>query len=319
MHALAIGLLSLLLTADATAEPSQVTANSVQMVERALPFLEKQATDWVEVRKCAACHHGPMMIWTHHEARRRGFAVNEKALADLETRTLDEYLNDPTMQPTGQDKGYLEKPLGPGTVFLALGLKASETPGQQAPRQQAIDRLNENFARHQNDDGSWTTKLDHQPIIDSHDCLTAEILLALDGNAAARQRAVAWLKSAPVRNETQPLALRAAVARQAGDAAEAQRLADLLCARQQESGGWSQLDGMPCDAVATGQALYVLGITGAPVEVVERARKFLAATQQQDGSWAVHTRHENVKNDRVITYFGTAWAVLGLLQAMPRR
>ena len=313
MHALAIGLFSLLLTADAAADPAQAAADPARLVERALPLLEKQATDWVEVRKCAACHHGPMMIWTHHEAQRRGFSVNEKAVADLETRSLNEYLNDPTMQPTGQDKGYLEKPLGPGTVFLALGLKASQTP-----RQQAIDRLNENFARHQNDDGSWTTKLAHQPIIDSHDCLTAEILLALDANPAARQRAVAWLKSAPVRNETQPLALRAAVMHQAGDVAEAQRLADLLCGRQQESGGWSQLDGMPCDAVATGQALYALGITGAAVEVVERARKFLAATQQDDGSWAVHTRHENVKNDRVITYFGTAWAVLDLLQTMPR-
>ncbi len=76
---------------------------------------------------------------------------------------------------------------------------------------------------------------------------------------------------------------------------------------------------LPCDAVATGQALMAIGRVGGSPEAVRRAWSYLAATQQVDGSWAVHTRNPNTKSDRVISYFGTAWATLGLLETLSAR
>src|SRR5215204_1899175 len=50
---------------------------------RALAFLAKDGLAWKDDRKCASCHHVPMTLWTLNEAKKAGFAVNEKVLADL--------------------------------------------------------------------------------------------------------------------------------------------------------------------------------------------------------------------------------------------
>jgi len=42
-------------------------------VRKALGYLETRGVAWMRERKCASCHHVPMMIWTMHEAQRRGF------------------------------------------------------------------------------------------------------------------------------------------------------------------------------------------------------------------------------------------------------
>jgi hypothetical protein len=300
-------------TSNVAASPSaQVDPRA--LVERSLPFLEKEATAWVEARKCATCHHVPMMIWTHHAARQRGFAVNESALLNLETLALEQYLGHPQLTPTGQDQGFLEKGLGPGTIYLTLGLKASAEPPKEA-----LQRFVDNFAKLQNDDGSWPTKENGPPIIDGTDSITMLVLLATDGDTKTRQRALKWLKSAPERAETQSLALRALVAHRSGDREEAGRYVARLGELQQTSGGWSQTKDLPCDAVATGQALMAIGAVGGSPEMVRLAWNYLASTQQPDGSWAVHTRNPNTKSDNVISYFGTAWATLGLLETLPKR
>jgi hypothetical protein len=42
---------------------------------------------------------------------------------------------------------------------------------------------------------------------------------------------------------------------------------------------------------------------------VQRAQSFLVKTQQKDGSWAVGGRN--------VTYFGSAWAAIGLMRSLP--
>jgi hypothetical protein len=53
--------------------------------------------------------------------------------------------------------------------------------------------------------------------------------------------------------------------------------------------------------------------------VVRRAWDFLLRTQENDGSWqtpqeAVNTRRRGLN---VYTYWGTAWATIGLLRTLP--
>ena len=72
---------------------------------------------------------------------------------------------------------------------------------------------------------------------------------------------------------------------------------------------------------ATGQALYALGLLGRDGNdpMVSRAWEFLLRTQDKDGSWqvpqeAINTRRRGLN---VYTFWGTAWATIGVLQTLP--
>ena len=56
---------------------------------------------------------------------------------------------------------------------------------------------------------------------------------------------------------------------------------------------------------------------------IGRARAFLVASQTPDGSWPMASRPiqkggAGAKDLSPITFLGTAWATLGLLQSFPR-
>ena len=52
-------------------------------INRGLTFLAKDNLTWKEKRKCFECHHAPFTIWALNERKRRGYAVDDKALAEL--------------------------------------------------------------------------------------------------------------------------------------------------------------------------------------------------------------------------------------------
>ena len=99
---------------------------------------------------------------------------------------------------------------------------------------------------------------------------------------------------------------------------------DQLLSRQNKDGGWGQLPDAASDAYATGQALYVLSLAGVKPDraAIRRGVAFLVATQKEDGSWPMKSRShpgaEPMKNPVPITYFGSAWATLGLMRSVPR-
>jgi hypothetical protein len=322
MNFVALGLLCVVLGFESPEQAVPGADEVRQRVERSLPFLEKGAVEWMQTKKCATCHHVPMMVWTHHEARKQGFAVNDKAVQELESQALTHYLGHPELTPTGQDSGFMEKTLGPGTIYLSLALAANPSPGAEVA--QGLQRLRDNFVARQNDDGSWTTKVNQAPLVDGHDAMTMLILAAMDHgdlgdkNRESRERAIRWLSQTPVREQSQPLALRILVAVQSDDKDEALRNVQRLRGLQQEDGGWNQIAGLSTDALATGQGLYALGAAGVPSSdtAVGRAWGFFVSTQQEDGSWLVHTRNPN-SHDLIISYYGTGWATLGLIRTLP--
>src|SRR4051794_28137198 len=63
--------------------PSNSSANTDvrAVVTRSLPFLETRGAAWIEERGCVSCHQTAFLVWTHNDARRRGFPVNEDKLA----------------------------------------------------------------------------------------------------------------------------------------------------------------------------------------------------------------------------------------------
>lgn len=136
-----------LIAEESIAEARQESVEIRPVIERSLAFLEKGSIEWSEVRKCATCHHIPMMLWTHAKARQRGFLVNEQAMSNRETKALAEYLDHPELTPTGQDKGFMEKVLGPGTVYLSLALQANSTLSDDGGK--ALQTFRENMVARQ--------------------------------------------------------------------------------------------------------------------------------------------------------------------------
>ena len=97
-----------------------------------------------------------------------------------------------------------------------------------------------------------------------------------------------------------------------------------LAAVQHSDGGWAQLDTLPSDAYATGQALYALHTAGQlRNESLQRGSHFLLESQLADGSWHVRSRAYPVQSnyfdtgfphgrDQWISAAGTSWACIGL-------
>jgi hypothetical protein len=151
-----------------------------------------------------------------------------------------------------------------------------------------------------------------------------------DPAARARQKALAWLKGggrAPGVS-TEWLLLRMLIERRFGDPGRSAELLARLLDEQRPDGGWGWLrKAGRSDAFATGQVLYALGGAGRDGEdpSVRKAWDFLLASQAEDGSWGVPTAAVSVsadprrvvRTDAVYTYWGTAWAAIGLLRTLP--
>ena len=140
----------------------------------------------------------------------------------------------------------------------------------------------------------------------------------------AREKAAAWLAKAKPTDTTQAAALRLLVKARAGEPAKALRAGDRRSSspgRTRTAAGASSRT-LPSDAYATGQALYVLSLAGVKTDRAEvrRAVTFLVDTQKEDGSWPMtaraHPGATPAKNLVPITYFGSAWATLGLMRSV---
>lgn len=314
------------------AEPKPAVRTAV---ERGLRSLADDGLTWKENRKCASCHHTPMTLWAFHEAKRYGFAVDEKVLADLTAWALDK--NDPAQihpkqpEPKEPPKEAPKVTVNLAAVLMALSLEAGEPKDEAAKdRLHAFLKL---VVATQAKDGSWQAAFEWQPILASPDVITTQALLALshpsapdlgaDGKAA-RENGLKWLATAKSSDETETSAMRLLLANRLGRATEADAFAKQLLARQNADGGWGETKALPSDALTTGQALYALADAGRKPDdaAVQKGVAFLLKSQNEFGAWEMTSRNSGntgkpAKNLTVISYAGTAWATLGLIRTAP--
>jgi hypothetical protein len=303
-------------------------------VERGLDFLQKDAVKWRNDRQCATCHHGTFTVWALSEAKSRGYDIAPETLAETAkwTKTRLERID----QPRDTRPGWSMV----NTPAMFLSVMALAVPEQTAVTADELKRIAGHLLRHQEKDGSWAwssapPQNRPPPVFESDEVATLWAYLALGPQVPAdpkaksdvrdaRERAAAWLAKEKPTDTTQAAALWLLVRVQAGETKAVQEETDRLLARQNKDGGWGQLKDAPSDGFATGQALYMLSLAGLKPDRAEvrRAVTFLADTQKDDGSWPMKSRShpgaEPFKNPVPITYFGGAWATLGLLRSMPR-
>jgi len=162
------------------------------------------------------------------------------------------------------------------------------------------------------------------PLVDSHDVTTMQILLAMgDGGPAGKHRDAwdrgsKWLQETPVRDETQPIAYRLLIASRCRNQEGVQKGWSSFGAnsRRTEVGARSRsLPPMHWPRVRRYLPSARAGV-GPDDTAVRQAWSFLASTQEENGSWVVHTQNPN-SHDPVISYFGTGWGTLGLMRTLP--
>lgn len=271
-------------------------------IERGLTFLAKDNLAWKVKRKCAECHHAPFTIWALNEGKKQGYAVDDKALSEMNSWVASkEYLAKLFTRGPKQEQIVLHE----APLLLALGIEAGNAKPTDGLKQMLASVM-----RDQDKDGAWrlgietglpiagasTTSLlgtgfghdsliaasalitpgrvvSHRPIGPSPDTLTTLALLALSApNApdmgkqgkAVREKGLKWLRAAQSNDdELQATALRLVLWRRLSlPAAEWEPLAKKIRSRQNKDGGWGQTQLAKSDAYATGQALYALAQAG---------------------------------------------------------
>jgi uncharacterized protein with WD repeat len=306
-----------------------------EAAERGLAFLETDAAKWRKERQCATCHHGTMTVWAMSEAKSQGYAVAAETLKDVAGWTKERLKDIDKPRDTRPGWNMVSTP----AVYLAV--MAQAVPKQEAVSADELKRIAGHLVRHQENDGSWAWSLAPAknrppPVFESDEVVTLLAYVALGPHVPAdpkekseardgREKAAAWLKKAEPSTTTQALALRLFRDVRAGNTPK--ELApgiDAFLGRQNKDGGWGQDKDLPSDAYATGQALYFLSLAGLKNDRAEvrRGVTFLVANQKEDGSWPMTSRaHPGEKpftNPVPVTYFGTAWATLGLVRSVPK-
>lgn len=291
------------------------------MITRGLGFLAKEGDQWMEDKNCTSCHHMPELLWSHREAKRRGFAIDQAK--------YDEWL-EWSVERSADKKAGLE----------AIALMVLALPDRPAAE------LTKLLTAEQKADGTWTpagqfATMQKRGEADSKENATRLSLLALltakppaSDATAAQGKAVPSMQRKTAPTSMESLAFRAVYAQCFGQPEEVKSLCREIIQHQRGDGGWSSFIGANMsDPLATGQALWALHLLPSDppaTAAMARAQHWLLKTQRVDGSWPIDITHIS-KIDRsapakansfkaatdIYTYWGSGWATIGLLQDVP--
>jgi hypothetical protein len=289
-------------------------------IAKSLDFLDNEADAWMNERNCNACHHMPELLWSHREAKKRSVPINQKK--------FDEFV-EWSYAPGKNTKGGLEM-----TALLKLAL-----PDKPAPE------LTKLILDGQQPDGSWKPagQFASMQRRDEHEAAgnsTRLFLLALatqdtDKRAAeeARKKAAALIEADEPAKSLETLVFRMLYARRFVPREEADALCAGILKLQHLDGGWAWMIGEEqSDCLATGEVLYALQHSpdASCAGAITLAQNWLLDRQRKDGGWPIDiTRISRLDrrgpaksksfNDAtgIYTFWGSAWATIGLLQALP--
>jgi hypothetical protein len=300
-HRLAVLALCLVCGFSHAEDPAKVHTT----IERGLQFLTKAGDAWMAEQNCVSCHHMGVLIRAQAEAMRRGFKVDQTK--------LDEWTDWTLMRLDGKSK--------PGVEALSELILAVPAAGPQ---------LQARLIKEQQADGTWKpggqfATMQQRTTSEAQEATTRLSLLALlavNGDAPAREKALAKLGPATEADSTETLVWRALLAKgQKSNPA----LAEML-RRQNADGGWAWRTGeWVSDALATGEVLAALKDFPGTKPAADRARAWLVANQAPNGSWPIDaslisqlSRKDFTRVNGIYTFWGTAWATIGLLQDSPQ-
>lgn len=289
-----------------------------EVITNALTYLDAGGAELEKDASCLNCHHAPLRNWAVRDALRLGLEVDVQALDDITNSQLTKLAQ--------LKDGYRSQQWGHSLATLYL-LGANDDQGQSLPAAVAHD-LAQIILSEQTPDGTWKAAQQfanqRRPQRDAHQAQTMWSILALANLPAdeeagqARERAIQWLRSTEPGTTIDSRSLRILVEQRHGKPEVVDQLVAELLQAQHPDGGWGWQPDDPSEAWPVGLALYALGSLEdrTPTEAIAKAQAFLASTQRDDGSWLVGGKL--TKNSAMSSYFGTAWAIIGLCRTVPR-
>lgn len=322
--------------------PSATTEQIHETVDRATDYIHTESAAWLNTRKCAACHHAPMVLWALSEAERQGYTIDKKFVTEttesllgskeklLSSRIFPNPADPPDERPQGRG-------LNMGLPFLAVAARSLSS--LEEGQKQSLKLIAEEIVSKQQPDGSWEffAGLRRPPINETQTTDAAWIIMALEGEMGpdapesvrtSLAKATAWLDAAPLTGIHQDKVMKVLMGARSGKPREAmQPTIDELLALQRGDGGWSQtVPELLSDAYATGQTLYVLALVGYTADrpEIKRGIDFLVGTQSPDGTWPMVSRSTpdgspgSSKLLSPIVCTASSWATLALTRLVPK-
>lgn len=310
-------MLQFLLLAAVIGDGDTATApvDYLQVVARGLKYLDAGGAELEKGSSCINCHHAPLRNLALVQGMRVGVTVDAAALTEAiatQTKRVMELKFD-----------YRDKQWGHSLSAFYL----MTAPGGHQPLPDGVAKdLIQIIVAEQQPDGSWQAAQQfgnqRRPARDANEAQTLWSLLALSQVEAteevtqSKRKGLAWLAKTDPGTTVDVRVLRLMLELQLGNVERANLFADKLLKTQHADGGWGWQPDDPSDAWATGLALRaVSSIPDKAGSAIEAGRAFLAKTQTEDGSWLVEGKL--TKSPRMSSYFGTAWAAIGISSTLP--
>lgn len=307
-------IVSLLAVNSATAEANDATSR--RSIQSALRFVDAGGAEIEKGASCINCHHSALRSWSLREAAEIGVKVD---VAQLKKRT-----NDDVAKLIKIGESYRSKHWDHSlSSFFVL---AEGTDKEAGLNEQQLDALATTIVSRQEKDGSWKAANQfngqRRPKKDAHEVQTMWSILALsrlgnrEGVAAAREKALNWLRQTEAGTTIDSRILRILVEKEHGSADKAKSLLAKLIESQHKDGGWGWQPNDPSEAWPTGMVLYAFSRIEAdvPDSAIDAAMGFLRQTQKEDGSWLVEGKLK--KSPKMASYFGTVWAIIGMSRTL---
>lgn len=300
-------------------KPADVSRPVATAVTRALPFLWQEGERWIEERGCVSCHQVPLMVWSLSAALESGFPVSKKRLQNHK-----EWSVRPAsfVGPEGEEPYQLTSALSGNTdtmSSLLLGLGGNRHGGEEWEKV-----FSEALLDNQKPNGLWDAcgqlPAQKRPLEETNRVSSMWAMLALlrQGYDPRRFNLKSMVSSNKLIVSTEAIAVQLLLSKYNSPTSVHESTKELL-KRQHTDGGWGWISGQASDALATGLALYALRAVGAGDAVADAlgaGDQFLIRTQLEDGSWRVPgtKRKADNKPTETANYWGTGWAVVGLLE-----
>ena len=288
----------------------------------------------VQQQKCVSCHQETLPVIAFNMAIDRGFEVDKVSIA----RQTQDHIRYWT-QADDIAKAYEMIPPQPDAPIVVgyglMGLAASKYPA---------DELTEAMARYliaaQYPDGASSSN-EYRPPMEDGPILGVTFAVggiqAYPVPALRSQTKTVLSNARKFLHKAKPANLNQQLHQLLGLGWAGERTSRLrsyvkaILDQQQSDGGWTQINGKPSDAWATGLALYALNTEGGiktSHEAFQKGVRFLLRTQFEDGSWYVKSRSWPFQphfesgfphgKDQWISAGGASWAAMALLLTQPK-
>ena len=300
-------------------KPALHSRDVTTAVQKALPYLWEEGERWIDERDCVSCHQVPLMVWSLNTAKDSGFAVDTNRLQghkqwSVRPESFDAPEEGESFQLASALKGNTDT-----MSMLLLGLGGNGVSDAKWEM-----TFSDALIANQNKNGLWDAcgqlPAQKRPLEETNRVSSMWVVLALlrQGHDMQEFDIDSSLFENTSAVSTECCAAHLLLAEFIDTNTLQERTKELLD-RQKTDGGWGWISEQPSDALATGIALYALRAAGEAAGLAAALKagdQFLVQTQLEDGSWRVPGTKRKADNQPTETanYWGTAWAVVGLLE-----